>query len=63
MKHKHLISHIKMGKEIITFGNTEIEKQKFYCYDFLKDTNNILGSNKIFSGEKTISTLWLHGRL
>ena len=52
-----------MGKEIITFGNTEIEKQKFHCYDFLKDTDNMLGSNKIFSGEKTINTLWLHGWL
>ena len=26
VKHKHLLSHIKMGKEILTFGNTEVEK-------------------------------------
>ena len=31
MKHKKLFSHIKMGKEINTFGDIEIEKHKFYC--------------------------------
>ena len=30
MKHKNLLSHIKMGKEILTFGDIEIEKNKFY---------------------------------
>ena len=29
MKHKNLLSHIKMGKEILTFGDNEIEKNKF----------------------------------
>ena len=30
MKHKNLLSHIKMGKEILTFGDIEIEKTKCY---------------------------------
>ena len=29
-KHKNLLSYMKMGKEISMFGNTEIEKNKFY---------------------------------
>ena len=39
-----------MGKEIITFSNTEIEKQKFHSYNFLKDvdTDNVLLFKKIF---------------
>ena len=46
-----------MGKEILTFGDIEIEKDKFYYYKtpiFLDDVNinNILVSNKIFSDEK-----------
>ena len=28
MKHKNLLSRIKMGKEILTFGNIEIEKKQ-----------------------------------
>ena len=45
-----------MGKEIRTFGNTEIEKQKFHCYknaSFLKDLDidDILIPNKTSSGE------------
>ena len=32
IKHKNLLSHIKMGKEILTFGDIEIEKNKFYCH-------------------------------
>ena len=27
---KNLFSYIKRGKEILTFANTEIEKNKFY---------------------------------
>ena len=27
IKHKNLLSHIKMGKEILTFGDIEIEKK------------------------------------
>ena len=32
MKHKNLLSHIKMCKQILTFGEMEIEKNKFYCH-------------------------------
>ena len=28
--HKDLLSHIKMGKEILTFGNIEMEKNFFF---------------------------------
>ena len=56
MKHQNLLSHIKMGKEILTFGDVGIEKHKFYRYKspiFLDvDIDNILVSNKISSGEK-----------
>ena len=43
--------HIKIGKEIIKFGDTEIKKNKFHCHGrpiFFKDVE----SNTIFSGEK-----------
>ena len=48
-----------MGKEILTFGDTEIEKNKFYRYKspiFLKDVNieKLLVSNKISFGEKKL---------
>ena len=51
-----------MGKEILEFDNTEIEKNKFYrnwTPIFLKDVDieKVLVSNKISFGEKTISTL------
>ena len=29
---KSLLSYIKMGKEILSFGDIEIEKNKFYCH-------------------------------
>ena len=32
MKHKYLLSHIKMFKEFSMFGGIKIEKHKFYCY-------------------------------
>ena len=46
-----------MGKEIITFGDNEIEKRKFLCYKnpiFKKDVHadNILISNKTSFGKK-----------
>ena len=45
-----------MEKEIIRFGNIDIEKQKFDHYNsyFLEDIDidNVLVSNKISSGEK-----------
>ena len=50
-----------MEKEIIRFGNIDIEKQKFdhYKSDFLEDIDidNVLVSNKISSGKKTVNTL------
>ena len=50
-----------MDEEVITFGDTEIEKQKFYRYKspiFLEDVNtdNILVPNKISSFAKNINT-------
>ena len=30
IKHKNLLSHIKMGKETLTFDNIEIEEKFFY---------------------------------
>ena len=62
IKHKNVLSHIKMGKEVFTFDSIEIEKNKF-CRDktaiFLKDVDieKVLVSNKISFDEKTISTL------
>ena len=46
-----------MGKEILTFGDTEIKKIKFYRHKspiFLKDVDieKVLVSNKISFGEK-----------
>ena len=43
-------------------GNIDIEKHKFYCYKssiFLKYVyiDNVLVSNKVSSGKKTINTL------
>ena len=48
-----------MGKEILTFGNIEIEKNKFYHHNiFLKDVDieKVLVSSKIYFGKKNIST-------
>ena len=46
-----------MGKEILTFGDTEVEKYEFYCHTrpiFLKDVDieELLVSKKISSDEK-----------
>ena len=46
-----------MGKEILTFGNTEIEKNKLYHYETPTslrevDIEKLLVSKKIFFGEK-----------
>ena len=50
-----------MEKEIIRFGNIDIEKQKFDHYKsyFFEDIDidNVLVSNKISSGKKTVNTL------
>ena len=45
----------EMGKEILTFGNAEIEKNTFYCYEsliFLKDVDVDEVSNKLSFDEK-----------
>ena len=46
-----------MGKDILTFGDTEVEKYEFYCHKrpiFLKDVGieEVLVSKKISSDEK-----------
>ena len=56
-----------MSKKILTFGNTEIEKNEFYHHKssiFLKgvDIEKVLQCNKILAktfGEKTISTFFI----
>ena len=50
-----------MDKEILTFGDTDIEKNKFYHHKspiLLKDVciKKVLVSNKISFGEKTLNT-------
>ena len=32
-KHKNLLPHTKMGKEILMFADIEIEKNKFSCHE------------------------------
>ena len=59
IKHKNLLSHIKVGKVILMFSDIETEKHKFYHYKsliFLEDVDieNLLVSNKISSGEKKL---------
>ena len=55
LKHKNLLSLIKTGKEILTFGNIEIEKSKFYRHKNPVPIRGIviekvLASNKIYFG-------------
>ena len=50
--------YIKMGKKIIKFGNTEIEKQKFHQHKGLIlisniDINKLRLSNNVSCGKKT----------
>ena len=50
-----------MGKEILTLGDIEIEKNKFYSHKSsvpLRDADieKVLVSGKIYSGEKIINT-------
>ena len=57
IRQKKLFLQIKIDKEIITFGDIEIEKHKFYHHKtpiFLKDINIdiVLVSKKISSGTK-----------
>ena len=57
IKYKSLLSHIKMNKEILIFGDVEIEKRNYHHKSsiFLKvvNTENVLVSNKISSGVKS----------
>ena len=53
---------MKIGKAILTFGNIEIEKNKFFCNKIpvhLRDVDieKVLVSNKIYSGKKNLNTL------
>ena len=49
MKYKNLLSHMKMGKAILTFVDIKILKDV--------DIEKVLISKKIYSGEKTMSAL------
>ena len=52
---KKLFSNIKMDKQILTFGDTEIEKNQFYLNSYFLgdvDIKNIIVSNNISFGEK-----------
>ena len=56
-KTQTMFLYVKMGKDILTFGNIEIEKYKFYHHKtpiFLRDVDieKVLVSNKISFGEK-----------
>ena len=62
IKHKNLLSHIRMGKEIVMFDDIENDKNKFYRHKsriFLKDVDieKVLVSNKISSDEKSYKFL------
>ena len=35
IKYKNLLSHIRMGKKILAFGNIKVEKNKFYSHKTL----------------------------
>ena len=53
---KKLFSNIKMDKQILTFGDTEIEKNKFYLNSYFLgnvDIKNIIVFNNISFGEKS----------
>ena len=55
IKHKNLLSHMKMGKEIVRFGDIEIKKKiTAIRLLFLKDVDieKVLVSNKISLGGK-----------
>ena len=52
-----MLSHIKIGREILMFGDIKIEKNEFYRHKspiFLRDVDieKVLISNKIFFSEK-----------
>ena len=62
IKHKNLLSPVKTGKEILTFDNIEIERNKFYHNKtpiFLKnvDIEKVLVSKHFMSTCKTVIKL------
>ena len=62
IKHKNLLSHIKIDKELLTFSIIEIENNKFYRTKIpinLRDVDidKVLASYKISFGQKAINTL------
>ena len=48
-----------MGKEILTFGDIEVEKNKFYHHKILIFLRDLDIEKKLVSGEKTINTLFV----
>ena len=54
MKHKNLLSYIKMGKKNFMLGDIGIEENKFWED---RDIKKVLVSKKISSGENAINTL------
>ena len=68
IKHKNLLSDIKMGKNMLTFGDIEIERNNFYHHEspiFKKDVAIEKVSNKTSSGEKSykyFSGYWCNDR-
>ena len=50
----NLFSYMKMGKEILTFGNNEIEKDKTLIFLGEVDIEKLLVSNKISFDKKEV---------
>ena len=50
----NLFSYMKMGKEILTFGNSEIEKNKAPIFWWEVDIEKLLVSNKISFDKKEV---------
>ena len=63
IKHKNLLSHIKIGKGVLALGDIEIEKDKFYHHkssvfkNYLR-IEEVLLSKKISSGEEILAVLY-----
>ena len=60
IKHKKLLSHIKVSKEILTFGNIEIEKDNYYRNKtpiFLKDVDILVKNIDSFWRKKNFKYL------
>ena len=57
IKHRNLLSHIKMNKETLRFASTEMKKNIFYChkspfFEKYVDIEELLVTNKISSKKK-----------